>query len=276
MAAAVDLYNTSYDQFSAEAQQAVRTETYGEDIGQSSWMTVAELRRFIALLDLSPSTSVLEIGSGSGGPALFLAEAVRCRVTGLDINEFGIKNSTDLARRRGLDSLVKFQLADAGLPLPFAQDTFDAILSNDAMCHVPGRLEVLSEWHRVLKPGGRMLFTDAMVITGVVSHEEIARRSSIGTYFFVPTGENERLIREAGFEMVLREDLTADAATVAKRWHDARASHRADIIRLEGETNFAGLQEFLWCVHTLCGEGRLSRHMYLGRKPVTRVEADQI
>ena len=45
-----------------------------------------------------------------------------------------------------------------------------------------------------------MLYTDALVITGLVSHEEIATRSSIGTYFFLSPGENERLIRESGFE----------------------------------------------------------------------------
>lgn len=268
MTTSVDLYNTSYDHFAVDVQRAVRAATYDEDIGQSSWMTAAELRRFIALLDLTPAASVLEVGSGSRGPALFLAQLVGCRVTGLDINEFGIKNSNDLARHRGLDSLVKFQLADAGRPLPFAPDTFDAIISNDAMCHVPGRLEVLSEWYRVVRPGGRMLFTDALVITGVVSHEEIAQRSSIGRYFYVPAGENERLIEAAGFELVGCENLTAAAASVAKRWHEARADHRAEMIRLEGEVNFAGLQQFLQCVDTLCSEGRLSRYMYLGRKPV--------
>ena len=198
--APVDLYDNSYDRFSADVQHAVRIETYGEDIGQSGWMTADELRRYIAFLDLKRRDEVLEIGSGSGGPALFLAETVGCRVTGLDINEFGIKNSVELARQRGLESKAEFRLADASQPLPFEADAFDAIVCNDAICHIAGRLEVLKEWRRTLKPGGRMLFTDALVLTGVVSHEEIAGRSSIGNYFFVPDGENERLIKEAGFE----------------------------------------------------------------------------
>lgn len=266
MAAPVDLYDNSYEQFSADAQRAVRAETYGEDIGQSGWMTADELRRFIVFLELKQTDDVLEIGSGSGGPALFLAKAVNCRLVGLDTNEFGVKNSIDLAHQHGFESQAEFRLADASQPLPFEPETFDAIISNDAMCHVAGRLEVLKEWRRVLKPGGRMLFTDALVITGVVSHEEIAQRSLIGFYFFVPSGENERLIREAGFELIRADDLTADAANIAKRWYDARANHRAEMIRIEGETNFAGLQNFLSCVHTLCGEGRLSRFAYLGRK----------
>ena len=268
MNAPVDLYNSSYNKFSVGVQQAVRSETYGEDIGQSSWMTADELRHFMALLSLHRSSNVLEIGSGSGGPALFLAEAVGCKVTGMDINAFGINNSNELARQRKLDSLARFQLADASQPLPFEQNTFDAVISNDAMCHVPKRLDVLREWYRVLKPGGQMLFTDALVITGLVSHEEIAKRSSIGYYCYVPFGVNERMIETAGFELIRSEDLTSSAASVSRRWHDARAKHREEMIRLEGESNFEGLQQFLWCVHTLTSEGRLSRYMFLARKPM--------
>jgi ubiquinone/menaquinone biosynthesis C-methylase UbiE len=270
MAGSVDLYNTSYDHYSVKAQKAVRLETYGEDIGQSSWMTADELRHFIRLLDLKSSSNVLEIGSGSGRPALFVAEMVGCRVTGLDINEFGIKTANELARQKNLDARVRFQLADASQRLPFAENTFDAIISNDAVCHIPNRPDILKEWYRILKPGGQMLFTDALVVTGLVSHEEIARRSSIGYYFFLPPGENERLIREAGFELVRCDDLTSSAAMVAQRWHDARTQHRDEMIRIEGEENFEGLQQFLWCVHTLCRERRLSRFMYLGRKPISQ------
>jgi len=241
MRASVDLYNTSYDNFSARVQAEVRAETYGQDLGQSSWMTADELTQFIRRLKLKPSSRVLEVGSGSGGPALFVARTVGCRITGLDINEYGIKNANDLARRQKLDGLAHFQKADASRSLAFAGNYFDAILSNDAMCHIPRRGEVLREWFRVLKPGGRMLFTDAMVLTGLLSNEEIATRSSIGSYFFLPPGENERLIRASGFELVRADDVTANAAAIAKRWHDARARRGKDLVRIEGKTNFEGL-----------------------------------
>ena len=52
MRASVDLYNTSYDNFSARVQADVRAETYGQDLGQSSWMTADELRQFIRRLKL--------------------------------------------------------------------------------------------------------------------------------------------------------------------------------------------------------------------------------
>lgn len=266
MATKVDLYNTYYDKFAADAQAAVRTETYGEDIGQSSWMTADELRHFIDLLKIDESSIVLEVGSGSGGPALFLAKETGCRLTGVDVNEFGIKNANDLARERGLSERAAFKQIDASKPLPFANDSFDIVFSNDVMCHLPERQSVLKEWHRVLKPGGQMLFTDALVISGIVSHEEIAKRSSIGLYFYLPPGENERMIEKAGFSIVSVEDLTPAAAEISKRWHDARERRRDAIIKIEGEENFDGLQEFLWCVHTLTKEERLSRFAYHARK----------
>src|ERR1051326_5223938 len=105
MSAAVDLYNTSYDNFSARVQAQVRAETYGNDLGQSSWMTADELRRFIRRLKLKPASHVLEVGGGSAGPALFVARSVGCRITGLDINEHGIKNANALACRQKLDAL---------------------------------------------------------------------------------------------------------------------------------------------------------------------------
>jgi SAM-dependent methyltransferase len=155
---------------------------------------------------------------------------------------------------------------DASKPLPFPGDTFDAVLSNDAMCHISNRLEVLAEWCRVLRPGGRMLFTDAMILTGVVSQEELAIRSSIGFYLFSPPGENERLIREAGFTLLSSQDVTAAAELIAKRWHAAREEHRGELVTREGEANFAGLQRFLACVHQLSAEHRLSRYCYLAQK----------
>ena len=266
MAAKVDLYNTYYDQFAADAQVAVRAETYGEDIGQSSWMTADELRHFIDLLKIDQSTNVLEVGSGSGGPALFLTRETGCKLTGVDVNQFGIKNASDLARERGLSDRAAFKQIDASKPLPFDDGSFEVVFSNDVMCHVPERQNVLNEWHRVLNPGGQMLFTDALVISGIVSHEEIAKRSSIGLYFYLPPGENERMIKKAGFEIVTIEDLTPAAAEISKRWHDAREKHRDAMAKIEGEENFTGLQEFLSCVHILTREKRLSRLAYHARK----------
>jgi SAM-dependent methyltransferase len=263
----VNLYDKVYGDFASSAEHAERRDTYGEDLGQSSWLTAEEWLEFADELQVRQGSDVLEVGSGSGGPAVYLAGERRCRVTGVDINEYGVRNARALADARGVGDRVRFEAVDAGRPLPFAGATFDAVVSNDAMCHIRGRLDVLRDWLRVLRPGGRALYTDAMVVTGVVSHEELATRSSIGFYLFVPPGVNEALLEEAGFTLLGTRDVTANAELVAGRWRDARARHRESLVAREGATNFDGLQRFLDCVHTLSVERRLSRFAYLAEKP---------
>src|SRR4026209_743964 len=102
----VNLYDSYYDQYSTDVYTAIREETYGEDLGQSSWMTADELRHFIELLQLKESDSLLEVASGSGGCALFTAQNVGCHVTGIDIDEFGLNNPNQLAKERKLESLA--------------------------------------------------------------------------------------------------------------------------------------------------------------------------
>jgi len=263
----VDLYDNVYSDFGSRAEAAVRRQAFGEDIGQSSWMSAAEWLRFADLARVGEDAHVLEVGSGSGGPAVHLAVARGCRVTGIDINEHGVQNGEKLATARGVGGRVTFRVADASRPLPFAAGAFDAVLSNDALCHLANRGDVLREWCRVLRPRGRMLFTDALVVTGAVSGEELAIRSSIGRYLFVPMGENERLIRGAGLTLLSCEDVTGAAEVIAQRWHAAREQHRVELVAREGEANFAGLQRFLACVHRLSAERRLSRYGYLAEKP---------
>ena len=264
--APVDLYNNVYGDFASAAEVAVRKAAYGEDIGQSSWLTAEEWLRFADDLRLGAGSEVLEVGSGSGGPAVYLAETRACRVTGVDINPHGVRNAGRLAEARGVADRARFRCVDAGAPLPFTAGSFDAVVSNDAICHIAQRLSMLQDWHRLLRPSRRMLFTDAMVLTGIVSHTELAVRSSIGFYLFVPPGENERLIREAGFELLAVHDVTDNAAQVSRRWHDARAVHRDALVAREGEANFEGLQRFLACVRTVSIERRLSRYCYVAEK----------
>ena len=266
MPSSVNLYDNVYSDFGSQAEAAVRRAAFGEDIGQSSWITAAAWLRYGELLRAGPQSHVLEVGSGSGGPAVNLADQRGCRVTGVDLNEHGIRNAERLAAKRGLAERVRFRRVDASRPLPFEADSFDAVISNDAMCHISRRAEVLADWRRVVRPGGRILFTDAMIVSGLVSQEELATRSSIGFYLFVPPGENERLIAQAGFRLLSSEDATEDEAAIARRWHDAREEHRTELVEREGQANFDGLQRFLACVHRLAAERRLSRSCYLAER----------
>jgi SAM-dependent methyltransferase len=272
----VDLYGTAYSNFATRAVEEVRQETYGEDFGQSSWVTGEEYRRFFEMLGLRAGEQILDVGCGSGGPALFLARETGCQVTGVDISEAGIRAGETLVRQSGLRAAatssavkfpaVKFYRADVCEPLPFGSGEFDALVCLDVVCHLRDRGRIFQDWQRVLRAAGRVLLTDPVVVTGLVSKDELALRSSTGHFEFCPPGVNERLLHEAGFELDPTQDRTENEAAVSRRWHDARDKRASELIPLEGEETFAGLQRFLATVHRLCSERRLSRHVYLARK----------
>jgi len=262
----IDLFDSTYGNFNEQVLGAIRKETFIQDIGQNSWLTVDEYDCFLAWLGLAPELHVLEVASGSGGPAVYLANHAHCRVTGIDANASAIATAAQSAAQSNQTERVKFRLADANAPLPFDDDSFDAILCIDSMNHFPDRLQTFREWHRVLRPGRRAVFTDPVVVTGPVTNDELALRSSIGLFLFVPPGVNERLISSAGLRLVKQEDVTANAALVSGRWYEARQHYKDMLLQIEGEERFTGLQKFFATVHRLSGERRLSRIVYLVEK----------
>ena len=261
----IDLYST-YSRFTEDVLSAVRKETFGTDIGQNSWTTVDEYDRFISWLGISTENHILEVASGSGGPAIYLAEKTTCLVTGIDANAGGIDTAVNLAEAADQTDRVRFILADANSTLPFENDSFDGLICVDAINHFRDRLQVLREWHRIVRPGKRALFTDPVVITGPVNNDEIAQRSSIGLFLFVPPGLNEELIAQAGFKLVEQQDVSDSAASIARRWHDSRQNHREELVQIEGAERFDDLQKFFETVHTLTSERRLSRMVYVAEK----------
>jgi SAM-dependent methyltransferase len=258
-------YSTTYSLFDDPVSAQLRREIYGEDIGQNSWLTVDEYRVWLAWLNLTTETQALEVGCGSGGPALFLAREIGARVTGVDVDEHGVAQANRMAQALDLAERAAFQRADASQPLPFADETFDAIICIDAINHLPDRLAVLREWRRMLKPDGRLLFTDPLIVTGILSSEEIAIRSSMGLAFFAPIGKDARLIAEARLMLEREEDVTANVTLIGARRVQAREARRAEIIAREGQETFDRLQRFYAIAQILASEERLSREVFLAR-----------
>src|ERR1700722_8310107 len=238
----IDLYDSAYGNYAADVYRQVRLATYGEDLGQSSWVTNEESRAIAHTLQLSSASRVLEIGCGSGAYALQLATVAGCSIVGVDINDAGIRNANTLARARHLADRVSFEHCDVSKTLPFPDAAFDAAFANDVLCHIPGPPALLEDESRVLKPSARLLFSDALIIGGAVSHQEIATRGSIGYYIFTPPGHNERLIEDAGFHLLAGPDTTQNAPAIAQRWRETPDQRREALISMEGILTFDGLQ----------------------------------
>ncbi|MDH3285659.1 MAG: class I SAM-dependent methyltransferase, partial [Acidobacteriota bacterium] len=146
----IDLYDSHYSHDEADVYRAIRRETFGEDLRQASWITAPECDELCSWLGLFPSSAVLEVACGSGGVALRIAERFRCSVVGVDINEAAISAATRRSAERGGTGRTRFRVGDGDEPLPFDDDSFDAVFCNDAINHLKDRERVLADWHRLL------------------------------------------------------------------------------------------------------------------------------
>jgi len=264
--AEVDHYGAQYSNFRADAVAAVRAATFGEDYGQNGWQTADEQDRFIEALALDSESRLLDVACGSGGPALRIVEKVACSVVGIDVHEQAVATATATASQRGLAEKAAFQRVDASRDLPFGPASFDAALCIDAINHLPDRPRVLAELARVLKPGGRLLYTDPIVVTGWLSDQEMRIRSSVGFFLFFPLRANEQMLEQAGFELLSVEDRTENMANMAGRWRAARAERASELRGIEGEAAFEGQQTFFEVAERLASERRLSRLAFSARK----------
>ncbi|MGE5837672.1 MAG: class I SAM-dependent methyltransferase [Acidobacteriota bacterium] len=260
-------YESFYQTFDSPLMQQVRREAYGEDIGQHSWTSAGELRADVARLRLSSSSRVIDLGCGPCGPLTFVIAAAGCRGTGVDASACALRAGRARASARRVEQQLSVAQADLNASLPFSAGCFDAAMSFDVVLHLPDRLKLFREVARLLQPGGRFLFTDAGVLTGVVSSEDVRRRSVHGESFFVAPGWNDRLLAAADLGVIETEDRTGRVLTNASGRLAAMLAHRGELEQQSSPAEFERYKSYLDTVLAMSRTGGLSRVMYLAEKP---------
>jgi SAM-dependent methyltransferase len=243
----------------------IRREAYGEDIGQHSWVTKQELEGEIAQLQLTNVSRLLDLGCGPGGALAFIVGLTGCTGTGIDVSAPAIAAARRCCFSLGLEAKLRFQQADLNQPLPFPAASFEAVVALDVILHLQDRTALFREIRRILIPGSRFLFTDAAVVTGLVSADEFRVRASRGYAQFVSPGFNEHALQEAGLDGLGVIDRTSSLLATAKGRLHARFAHESELKDMEGDTNFEKEQQYLASVVELSQRGALSRMSYLAQ-----------
>lgn len=150
---------------------------------------------------------VLDVCSGMGGPARYLAYNVGCRVTGLDLTQSRVDGATRLTAMTGLDGLITFQQGNA-LANPFADETFDRVISQEAFCHIPDKPRLIGECVRVLERGGRIAFTDILARPGIDRSSRDRLEREMTQVDLVTLDEYQRLLEAKGCTVEYLEDLS--------------------------------------------------------------------
>ena len=112
-------------------------------------------------IQLNEKTRVLDVGAGYGGAARFLAATYGCHITCLNLSEKENNRNRQKNKEQGLEHLI--EVIDGNFEsLPFEDESFDVVWSEDAILHSGEKARVISEVSRVLKKGGHFVFTDPM------------------------------------------------------------------------------------------------------------------
>ena len=141
------------------------TEDTLQNYDQDHYGGVAANDALAVLAGIDDGCHVLDMCCGLGGPSRYLAHKYGCRITGIDLTESRIEGAKKLTAMVGLSDRVTFNSANA-LNLPFGDNTFDVVISQEAFCHIPDKGRLVAQCARVLKPGGRLAFTDVLATDG--------------------------------------------------------------------------------------------------------------
>ena len=161
------------------------------------------------LARITADSSVLDVGSGVGGPARLLAATYGCRVEGVDLSEPFVDAARYLSARTGQSEQVSFRTASA-LELPFDDGRFDVVLLQHVAMNISGRERLYREIRRVLKAGGRFATFDVVLNNGE-PHYPVPWARTPTTSFLLSAAATREAIEPAGFRTLAWQDDTEAA-----------------------------------------------------------------
>ena len=225
----------------AVAARGITKDAITEDVlqlhDQDHYGGTAAVDRLIQEGHLSGSDRVLDICSGMGGPARYVAWKKGCHVTGLDLTASRVEGAQMLTELAGLADKVRFVQGNA-LQMPFADESFTVAISQEAFAHVPDKPRLIGQCARVLRPQGRLVFTDIMSRGALASSD--AQKLFDGMRFSEIATADEYAIwlGACGLEMVKLMDLSEEWTRILVERHGMYRSLEAQTVARLGREHF--------------------------------------
>ena len=215
---------------------------------------------------INESTHVLDLCCGLGGPARYLAYHHGCRVTGVDMNTDRLAGAVRLTERTKLQDRVLFHHANA-LQTGLADETFDVIVSQEAFCHIPDKKTLIAECVRLLKPGGRIVYTDILARNSM-TNEIRSRLENEMAFSELSTLEQYcHLLEEKSCQVVEVEDLSDDWAQILIDRLAMYRSLKEQTVSSFGLTHFQKWDRTYSFFVDLYRSGELGGGRFMARKP---------
>ncbi len=229
------------------------------------------IRAAAEALALGPASRVLDVGSGIGGPARYLAYTTGCHVTALELQPELHEIGVDLSRRSGLAAQVTHLCGDAlTCPLPFAE--FDAVVSWLAILHIADRSRLFARLARALRAGGQCYVEDLSQRAPFAPRDLADLRGIVHGITVTTAVDYAADLRAAGFAEVVTTDLTSDwAPYAAERLRTWRQNHEA-YAGVHGEGAYLAHETFYAVIAQLYDSGSLGGIRLVARMPAAKDE----
>lgn len=225
----------------AVAARGVAPEAITEEVlqqhDQDHYGGTAATDRLIAEARVRADDVVLDVCSGMGGPARYLAWRTGCDVTGLDLTASRVDGAAELTRLAGLSGSVRFVHGNA-LAMPFEDGSYTLAVAQESFAHIPDKPRLLAECARVLRPAGRLVFSD-ILHRGSLSAED-RRRLFDGMAFseIATADEYAQQLGACGLEVVRRIDLTGEWTRILVERHAMYRSLESQTVARLGREHF--------------------------------------
>lgn len=168
------------------------------------------LDRLARLCSVGSGTRALDVGCGLGGAARRWAESYGARVLGIELSPERVRQARHLTELVGLADRVRFRTGDV-LELDLPEDRFDVVLCQATASHVRAKDELLDRLHRCLVPKGRLALEEPAIRTADdLAASETARLAELWKVSLETVESWRTLLREAGFDLRIEDDLTDD------------------------------------------------------------------
>jgi len=239
-------------------------------LDQYHYLGVEATDHLIDVLGVDSQARVLDVGSGIGGPARYIAAKTGCSLDAIELQADLNSAAADLTARCGLQERVKYitgdiiALSEAGEITP---DQYSHFISLLVFLHIPDRTRLLEACFKAVQPGATFLIEDFMALGPFTAQEKSWLSDVVSAPTVTSAEEYHAALEAAGFVDIQFVDLSEIWQRWTKARHDLFVESKEETLKMHGEKVFTSRASFYKVIDDLFAGGNLGGCRITGRKP---------